>query len=87
MRLDWYANIPIGPSHNIQANRYAQGNCLPVITVAPLTLETSNNVRTWNRYSQIKTVCRRDAAAGRPGMASLACLDLAIPVSCPQCPV
>jgi len=46
--------------------------------------ELNRALRTWNRHSQIKAVCRREAAAERPGMASLACLDLAMPVSCPH---
>jgi len=59
----------------------------PYNTAVPLTFEASIHVRTWNRYSQIKTVCRKDAAAERPGMACFACLDLAIPVPCPGCSV
>jgi len=71
------------------------------ITPVPQTFKASTNVRAWNRYSQIKTVCRttawmqevaqrrmqlpRDAAIERPWMADFACLDLAIPVPCPGC--
>ncbi|HEC29970.1 MAG TPA: hypothetical protein ENI65_10330 [Gammaproteobacteria bacterium] len=42
-------------------------------------------MRTWNRTSRIKTVCRTDAAVEPPWMACFACLDSASPVSCPDC--